>query len=149
MAQGDFTLFEEFSKTVSGTVNLTSSTFKIALITNAVVAVAATATPQLTDFTQVSGGGYTAGGETLAAKTWTEAAGVATFDDTGTPAVSWTKNGTGPTNIYQAILYDDTAAGDDAVGFIDMTTDGGTTPISLQSGDITITPHASGFFTLS
>ncbi len=149
MAQGDFVLFEELSLTISGKIDFTNSTFKIALITNAVIAAAGDLTPVLGDYTQVSGAGYTAGGEALAAKVWAEVAGVATFDDTGTPSVSWTKNGSGPTNIYQGIVYDDTSALDECVGFIDMTPDGGTTPISLQSGVITITPHANGFFTLS
>ena len=148
MAQGDLVLFEEFSKYIGdGSHDLDNDTFKCALITNAVVPTAATATPDFADFTEVSGGGYTAGGETLTI-TWTEAGGTATFDSTVNP--SWTQNGTGPTNIYYAIIYNTTHAGtNDAVAFIDMTTDGGTTPISLQAGDISITFNASGIFTLA
>ena len=150
MAQGDFVLFEEFSLQISENINCGGDAFKVALITNAVVAVASSATPELADFTQVAGGnGYTTDGESLAAKSWAEVGGVATFDDTGTPSVSWTKNASGPTDIFQGLVYSVTATNKDCVGFIDMTTDGGTTPISLQSGDITITPHANGFFTLS
>ncbi len=149
MAQGDLTLFEEFSLDIGdGTHDLDADTFKFALITNAAVPAASTATPALGDFTQVTGGGYTAGGETLTT-TWTEAGGTATFDATGSPSCSWTQNGTGPTNIYYGILYNSTAVGNDAVCFVDMTTDGGTTPISLQAGDITWEANASGVFTLS
>ena len=150
MAQGAFVLFEELSLQISGTIKLSTDSFKVALITDAVIAVAAFATPELADFTQVTGGnGYTTDGESLAAKTWTEADGTAKFDDTGSPSVSWTKNGSGPTDIFQGLVYSVTATNKDCVGFIDMTNDGGTTPISLQSGDITITPHANGFFTIS
>jgi hypothetical protein len=149
MAQGAYTLFEALSETISGTIDLENSTFKMALINNTTVPAAGTATPQLADFTQVAGGnGYTTGGETLTT-TWGQTGGTGTFDATGDPCCSWTKNGSGPTDIYYGILYDSTVAGDHCVGFIDMTTDGGTTPISLQAGDISITPHASGFFTLS
>jgi hypothetical protein len=150
MAQGEFLLFQSFSEAVSGLIDLKNNTFNIALISDTKVAVVGDATPQLADYTQVAGGnGYTTGGEALAGKTWVETAGTAKFDDSGTPSVTWTKNASGPTNIFQGLLYDITSAGDECVGFIDMTADAGTTPISLQSGDITITPHASGLFTLA
>lgn len=148
MAQGTLTLFEEFSKYIAdGSHDLDNDTFKCMLVTNATVPTAALATPDSADFTEVSGTGYTAGGETLTI-TWTEAGGTATFDSSANP--SWTKNASGPTNIYYAIIYNSTHAGtNDAVGFIDMTSDGGTTPLSLASGDISITFNASGIFTLS
>lgn len=148
MAQGTLTTFEEFRKYLAdGSHDLDNDTFKCMLITNTTVPTAATATPDSADFTEVSGGGYTAGGVTLTV-TWTEAGGTATFDSSVNP--SWTQNGTGPTNIYYAIIYNSTHAGtNDAVAFIDMTTDGGTTPISLQAGDINITFNASGIFTLA
>ena len=150
MAQGAFVLFEEFSLQISGTIKLSTDGFKVALIDDTLVAIASQATPELGDYTQVAGGnGYTTDGESLAAKSWAEVGGVATFDDTGTPSVSWTKNGSGPTNIFQALVYSVTATNKDCIGYIDMTSDGGTTPISLQAGDITITPHANGFFTIS
>ncbi len=153
MAQGDLVVFEEFVQDLCGGVfNLQTGgdTIKIALITDAVTAIAATATPRLADFTQVTGGnGYTTGGETLGNIVGAEAGGVFTFDDTGTPSASWTQNGSGPTDIFQAIIYSSTAAADQAIAFVDMTADSGTTPISLQDGDITWTPNASGIFTLT
>jgi hypothetical protein len=150
MAQGTFTLFEEFSVDISGVHDLSADSFYMALIDNTTVAAAGDVTPQLADYTQVAGGnGYTTGGESLTTS-WTEVvAGTGMFDATGDPCCSWTKNASGPTNIYQALVYNSTDANDTCVGFIDMTTDGGTTPISLQSGDISITPHASGFFRIS
>lgn len=148
MAQGTVTVFEEFTKYIGdGSHDLDNDTFKCMLINNTTVPTAATATPDSADFTEVTGTGYTAGGESLTI-TWTEAGGTATFDSTVNP--SWTQNGAGPTDIYYAIIYNTTHAGtNDAVAFVDMTADGGTTPISLQSGDITLTWGASGIFTLA
>lgn len=149
MAQGALTLFEEFSLNIGdGKHDLDTHVFKLALIDNTLAPAASDVTPILADYTEVTGTGYTAGGETLTI-TWTEAGGVATFDATGDPAASWTKNASGPNDIFYGLIYNDTEASDTCVAFIDMTNDGGTTPISLQDGDITWTPHASGIFTLS
>ena len=117
-------------------------TFKVGLIDNSTPPTAADATPRWGDYSgnEVSGTGYTAGGATLSGTSTAEASGVTTFDDTGN--VTWSQNGAGPTNVYWAILYNDTAASDQAVGFLDM---GG--PVSLQDGDISITWNASGILT--
>lgn len=146
MAQGTLKVFEEFALFIGdGAHDLNSDSFKAALITT--LPVDTQTTPDLADFTEVTGGNYTAGGEALTT-TYTEAAGVATFDSSANP--SWTQSGTGPTDIKAALIYNTTHAGtNDAVAFIDMTTDGGTTPISLQDGDISITFNASGIFTLT
>jgi hypothetical protein len=146
MAQGELLLFHAAGENISGTIDLKNSTFKLALVNDTTTPTQATVTPQLADFTEVTGTGYTAGGETLTT-TWTYSTVTTTFDATGSPACSWTKNGAGPTDIYWGIIYDSTVAGDHCVAYVDMTTDGGTTPISLQSGDITWEPHASGIFT--
>lgn len=147
MAQGTFTTFEEFRKTIGdGSHNLGSDSFKVMLVTNATVPTAAHATPDSADFTEVSGTGYTAGGASAAAS-WNEVGGTSTFD---LADVSWTQNGAGPANIYYAIIYNTTHVGTtDAIGWIDMTADGGTTPVSLQDGDINITFNGSGLFTVS
>ena len=145
MAQGTLTVFEEFRKFIGdGSHDLDSDSFKVALITT--IPTAADATPDLADFTEVTGTNYTAGGEAAAA-TWVEAAGVATWD---LADVGWTQSGAGPTDIKAALLYNTTHAGtNDAIAFIDMTVDGGTTPISLVDGDINIAFNASGVFTLT
>ena len=144
MAQGTLTVFEEFRLYIGdGSHDLASDSFKVALITT--IPTAADATPDLGDYTEVTGTGYTAGGETSAA-TYTEAAGVATFDIAD---VSWTQNGAGPTTIKAALIYNTTHVGtNDAVAFIDMTTDG-STAISLVDGDISIAINAAGVFTLT
>lgn len=139
MAQGTLTLFEEFALNIGdGTHDLDANSFKIALITT--IPTAADATPALGDYTEVSGGGYSAGGEALTT-TWTEASGTADFKHTG-GTITWSQNGTGPTNIKAGLIYNDTNVGKEAVCFIDFTADG-TTAISLQDGDITWTPEAA------
>lgn len=149
MAQGTLTTFEEFRLNIGdGSHDLDNDSFKVMLITNATVPTAADTTPDSADYTEVSGDNYTAGGEALTT-TWTEVGGTASFKVTS-GTVTWTYHATGPNNIYYAIVYNTTHAGtNDAVAFIDMTADSGTTPISLQDGDITLTFHANGIFTLS
>jgi len=142
MAQGTLIVFEEVRKRIAdGTHDMDTNVFKIALITT--LPTAADATPALGDYTQVAGGnGYTTGGETLTT-TWTEVGGTADFKSTG-GTVTWTQNALGPTNIKAGLIYDSTTAVTGAaIAFIDFTTDGGTTAISLVDGDITWTPEGS------
>lgn len=140
MAQGTLTLFEEYSKTIGdGSHSLGTDSFKVMLITEAVGTgiTAADATPDSSDYTEVSGTGYTAGGEAITL-TWTETGGTSTLAVSSGNTV-WSYNAAGPTNIKTALIYNTSHAGtNDAIAFIDMTDDGGTTPISLQDGDITI-----------
>jgi hypothetical protein len=146
MAQGDWVTFEEFSLDLgSGVHDLSSDTLKLALVDDTITPTAADATPTWADYSanEVTGGtSYTAGGEALTGVSYTEADGVSTLDDTGN--VTWAQDGSGPTDIYWAILYNDDAAADQAIGFIDM---GG--PVSLQDGDVTVTWNASGILTVS
>jgi hypothetical protein len=131
MAQGTLTMFNEFSKTLGdGTHDMDVDTFKLALITT--IPSATLASPNLSDFTEVSGAGYTAGGETLTGVTWTgdNSSGVASFKSTGT--VQWAQNAGGPTDIMTGIIYN-LSASNAAICFIDFS-DGGA--ISLRSGDI-------------
>lgn len=149
MAQGDLTLFNEFSsELLSSTHNLASGgdTIRVALITT--LPTASQTSPTLSDFTEVTGTGYTSGGESIATgQSVTNVSGSTyRYDSTNNP--SWTQNGSGPTNIIAALIYNDTDPSDKAIGFIDMTTDGGTTPISLQAGNVSITWNASGILTL-
>jgi hypothetical protein len=151
MAQGTFTLFEEFAKSiVNGYHDFDSDSFSVILVTDAITGMAATANPDRASFTQVAaGGGYSTGGIALTTPTLTEAAGVCTFDDSGASGVTWTAAAGSPTNIKTAILVNDSASAVyDAIGFIDMTADAGTTAISLVAGNITITWGAAGIFTV-
>jgi len=146
MAQGDLTLFNEFrTQVLEGEHDLNATdTIKVALITNATVPTASTTTPVLADFTEVTGTNYTAGGATVTTPVVTNVSGPTyKFDGDN---ISWTQNGAGPTDIYYAILYNDTQAADMAIAFIDMTVDSGTTPISLAAGNVAINWNASGIF---
>lgn len=146
MARNDWVTFEEFSldlmKGVHG--DLSGAALKVALVDDTLTPAAADATPRWADYSanEVSGTGYTAGGAALSGITVLEADGVTTLDDTGN--VTWSQNGAGPTDIYWAILYNDDAAADQALGFLDM---GG--PVSLVDGDVSITWNASGILTTS
>ena len=145
MAQGTFTLFEEFSANLgAGVHNFSADSFKVALVTT--LPLATLATPALGDLTEVAGTGYTAGGVALTTS-YVEAGGVSTFDASTNP--TWTQNGAGPANIVSAVVYNDTNVGKELVGFVDMTTDAGATAVSTQNGDITITWNASGLFTIT
>ncbi len=148
MAQGTLLTFEEFRKNIGdGSHDMDNDIFSVILITT--LPTLGAASPDRADFTEVSaGGGYSAGGIALTGVTWVEAAGVSTFDSSMTPL--WTAAAGSPTNIVAALIVNDTHAGsNDAVAFIDMTTDGGSTPISLVAGNISITFNAGGLFTLS
>lgn len=145
MARNDWATFEEFSEDLAnGVHNLGSDTFKVALIDNSTAPTAGDATPRWADYSsdEVSGTGYSAGGYTLTGTGTSEASGVTTFDDTGTPL--WSQNGAGPTDIYWAVLYNSSASADQAIGFLDM---GGA--VSLVDGDVSITWNASGILTLT
>ena len=157
MAQGSLVLFDEFAESIGdGRIDLDTDTFKVAFITQgvsdspallktaAVPTWGAGGTTNLDALEVSAGGGYTAEGKALTSVTWGQTAGVATFDAAD---LTWTSSGSGdPATIKSAIIYSDTAANKDCVGFVDMTTDG-STAISLLSGDITITWGAGGIFT--
>tara|TARA_R110000822_G_scaffold310397_1_gene443035 strand:- start:1224 stop:1661 length:438 start_codon:yes stop_codon:yes gene_type:complete len=143
MAAGDLVVFDESRLALlDGTHDLNNNTFKCMLITNAVTAAAGDVTPAKADYTEVTGTGYTAGGETLTVVPLAEAAGTVTYDFSTNPA--WTQNGAGFTNAYQAIIYNDTNVGKEALIFIDLAG-----PVSLVAGNVSITWNASGVFTLA
>lgn len=159
MAQGTFALFNEFAESIAdGRIDLDTHTFKVGLVTlqvggsptisatTAVPTWGAGGTTNISTSEVAAGGGYTAGGATLASVTYNRSAGVATFDAAD---VTWTSSGSGdPATIKTTVIYSDTATNKDCIGFIDMTTDG-TTAISMLSGNVGITWNASGIFTLT
>jgi hypothetical protein len=117
------------------------------LVDDTITPTAADATPTWGDYSgnEVStAGGYSANGISLAytgATRWAEADGVGTLDADN---ITISQNGSGFTDAYWGILYNDTAASDQAIGFLDL---GG--PVSEQDGDITITWNASGILTVT
>ena len=146
MATGDLTPFEEATLDfLNGVHNLDSDTIKVGLIDNTTPPTAADATPRWADYSgnEVgTGGGYTADGLTLSGTGTSEAAGTATFDDSGNISIS--QDGSGFTDAYWAIIYNDDATNDEALAFVEL---GG--PVSEQAGPITITWNASGILALA
>ena len=140
MAQGTAALFNEFSEQLArGNHAFATNTYRIKLITT--LPVVTQTTPTISDFTEVSGGSYASVVGTIAIS---RVNGQTTVDITNNP--TWSQDGSGPTNIKAAVIDDTTA--NKLVGFIDMTTDNGTTPVSMQAGDVSLTFNASGFLTI-
>lgn len=145
MAQGDLVVFNEAKQNISGLLDLSDGAdYSLILITT--LPTVAALTPDSADFTECTVGGSYAGAVALTS-TWLESAGVVTFD-ADDPA-TWTAAAGSPTDIKAALIYSETAVGEDALCFIDMTTDSGTTAVSMVAGDISIAFNASGLFDIT
>ena len=147
MARGDWVTFEEFSLDVGSKVHdLANDTLFLLLIDNTTAPTAADATPRLADYVgnevDSVAGGYPANGIQITGSGYTEEGGVSTLDDTGN--ISLAQDGSGFTNAYWGVLYNGTAAADQAIGYLDL---GG--PVSEVAGAITITWNASGITTVT
>ena len=148
MARGDVHLFADFErKTKAGVViNLVTDTLKLGIVTNAVAPSVTTADPRwgaggTTDFSAddvAHATGY-AGPITLAGVTFTRTGAVETLAASN---VIIPQDVVGFTNAYYGIIYDDTAAGKPAIGFIDL---GG--PVGNVNGPVNINWNASGIAT--
>ena len=147
MARGDLTVFEEAKAYMIDGGWEPADEIWIGLVTDVCVAsdpLPAYAAGGTTNYTAIATAGeYAAGGlllDTLANMV-TEAAGVMTFDDTGA-SVTWAQNGASPQNADHAVIYHFTSKL--CIAMIDL--DG---PIDMQAGDLTITWHGSGIFTIT
>lgn len=144
MARGDMTLFEEFAAQLGGENHIFGTDIiKVFIIDNSTPPTAADTTPTYADYSanEVSGTGYTAGGEEIAGDSYAEVSGVGTMDGTD---VVWSYNAAGFTGAYWAPFYNDTNGTDMAIGFVDL---GG--PVSQQDGNVTVSWNASGIFTIT
>ena len=140
MARGDFIVFNESMALQLDGGWAAADTIKVAICDNTTTPLATTATPSLNDFTEVgTAGTYIAGGTSLG--TWgafvTQAGAVTTFDSATNP--TWAQNALNDVDAYWGIVYNDTIAGNDAWGFLDL---GG--PVDMTAGPLTITWHANG-----
>lgn len=149
MAAGNFTVYGLAKLAVEqGSINLTTGSTNLFA-----VLVTSTYTPASTDSTyanisanEAAGTGYTAGGQLLTSVSLTQAAGVVTFTSA---AASW------PTSTITArylVIVRRVAAGtaastDPIVGYVDLTGSG--TGLSSTAGTFSVTPNASGWFTLT
>lgn len=145
MAQGDVVFFDQFLVDVLEKVhNLETDTFKLGLTTGATTPSATTTDPRwgaggTTNFAAeevTPGGNYAAGGPTIANPAVTLTGGLAMFDGDD---VTIAQNAANPTNATQAIIYNDTAAGKNAVGFVDI---GGA--FDMTTGPLSFVWNANG-----
>lgn len=145
MATGDVTFFDEAKAyMIDGGWEATDD-IKCAVLDNTTTPTAATATPALGDFTEVgTAGSYTAGGVSLGnlGTIVTESSGTVTFDSATNP--SWAQNASNDSDAYWGLIFNDTQAGDPALGFVEL---GG--PVDMSAGSLTITWNASGIATLT
>lgn len=149
MAAGKWKLYESAKEFIGdGTIDLDTHTFKIALFLSTSNCNTLTH-DQLADLTNehANANGYTTGGNTLGSVTWTRSGGTTTFDAAD---ASWTASG-GSIVARFAVIYDDTAAGDElvAVCLLDTTpadvtaTTGNTFPITFNASGIVSLSGAS------
>lgn len=145
MAQGDVVVFNEaLGFLIDGGFEATDD-IKVAICDNTAAPTQATASPTLSDFTQVgSAGSYTAGGTSIGTlgDCVTQSSNVMTFDSATNP--TWTANASNDTDAYWAIIYNDTDATDRAIAYVDL---GG--PVNMATTALTITWNASGIFTIT
>lgn len=145
MAQGDITIFDEAKAFMIDGGWEAADDIKCAILDDTTTPAAADATPALGDYTEVgTAGTYVAGGTSLGnlGTLTTESAGTMTFDSATNP--QWLQNASNDADAYWALIYNDTDAGDLALGFVDL---GG--PADMSAGDLTITWNASGIFTIT
>lgn len=145
MATGDVIFFDQYLKDVQdGVHNQSSDTIKLGIVTNATVPAVTTADPRwgaggTTNFSSnevTPGGNYSTGGPTIGTTAVTLSGGAAVFDGDD---ISITQNASNPSGAYWGIIYNDTATGKNAIGYVEL---GG--PVDLSAGDFSIAWNASG-----
>ena len=144
MATGDFIVFEEAKAYLIDGGFEAADIIKCAILDNTTPPTASFATPALSDFTEVGAAGtYTAGGISLGdlGTLVTEAGGTMKFDSSTNP--TWARDGSNDVDAWWGLVYNDTDAGDRAIGFVEL---GG--PVDMSAGSLTITWNASGLFTI-
>lgn len=138
MALNDTKTFNAAARKVGvGDFNFGSDSIKVALISDAYSSVDVTlANPVLTSFTEVAGGSYASKVVPNTAWALTGDTAKLTGDDL-TGANQWPIDASGPTDIRCALVYNETAT-QAALQVVDLTEDGGVTPVSLQADAIGI-----------
>jgi hypothetical protein len=135
-------LYDHTARLFANGSNAVGDTYKVMLCTAATFDATDTTLAGITKTEVVNGDGYTTGGEALTGVTVTTTTfNGATFDASD---VVWSASG-GPITASFAILYNDTAAGDPPLAFINFSA-----PETASDGtDFLIVWSASGIFTWS
>lgn len=139
MAAGDFLKFNKFLEQLAEKkYNLGSDTLKFALTNTAPTAATDTVFDPVTKHpAPAAANGYTEGGHTATIDSSTESGGTYTLACTTSVVITATAGGIGP--FRYVILYDDTAAGDELIGYYDYGSS-----ITLAEGEtFIIDPDAS------
>ena len=148
MAAGDVVFFAQFlTDRDNGVHNLSSNTIKLGLVTSAVTPTAATADGRWgaggsTNFATnevTPGGNYSAGGPAIASFAATLTGGLSKIDGDD---VSITVHASNPTNARWGIIYNDTAAGKNAIGYLDLGAD-----FDMSALTLSVAWNASGIAT--
>ena len=146
MAKGDIVFFEQsYVDTDEGIHNKETDTFKLGLIDSTLAPTAADADPRwgaggstnLSSNQVTPGGNYVSGGPTIPNPTVTLVSGKSRFDADDIPTIA--QDGANPNNVRWGIIYNDTAAGKNALAYLDF---GAVS--DFQAGDTDIAWNPSG-----
>ncbi len=151
MAASAWGFYNTFRKYVgNGTINLSSSIFRMALFQSAASAPASTLT--LSTYSQISsevanGNGYTTGGKTASATAWAQGASAKEYRFDGT-AVVWSASSGNIANIKYAVVYiSGASAGAQKLCFYSLLS---SSMFTVTDGNsLTVTPSANGYFELN
>lgn len=149
MAAGNFTVLNVALKKLSdGTFDLDTHAFKICVCSNA-QSITSTFTggsgqARYSDLTGevAQEGGYLTGGQALTGVTWTTTGAVVKFD---ADDAAWLECNM---QAKYAVIYDDSAANKDILGFVDLNT-GVSEGVTVSAGDLMIMWNSSGIFTMT
>lgn len=134
MPQGEAKFFKDFIRQMGGDAQHEFQSggedYKVAIINNTTVATEDDLTPELADYTVVSGGTYA--DQAIANQDWDYGDGESYWEGDD---IVFDQDASGPTDCYQAIVYQDDNPYPCLI-LIDLTPDGGVTPLSLQDGPI-------------
>lgn len=148
MAQGTVGIFDQFMVDVGEEIHdLENDAFYVALTTGITTPVNTLADPRwgagggtnLSTEQVATGGNYALGGNAIANPAYTLTGGLAMWD-ADDPA-TWASHPSNPTNARWGIIYNNTAAGKQCVGWIDL----GST-FNMTTGPLSISFHANGIF---
>ena len=151
MAQGDVVIFQQFIEGMGdGTHDLDANTIRAGLIDSVQTPAAGSADPRWGaggtvnfDTNEVSQGGGTYALEGLdIAATWSQTSGTGTFD--AADISTWTQDASNPDDARWVILYDDTTAGNQCIGYVDLGA-----IFDMTTGDLNVSWHANGIFTVA